>query len=208
MFSASADTLTYLPAEMASTQLTWYDRRGNLTGTVGTPAHYTNPALSPDGKRIIVAKTGPQTAMRDLWLLNERGVAVRLTLDPKDDMNPAWSPDGARIAFSSERTGTRDVYVKNATGTGDEVLIVSSSPRKSVAEWSRDGRLVFYEEEGAIRAVAVDGDRKPYDLARPCRCDQRRLSPDGKWLAYRSAESGRDEVYVQSVGRMDSGFSS
>jgi Tol biopolymer transport system component len=122
MFSASAGTLAYLPAELPTTQLTWYDRQGNRTRTVGPPAHYTNPDLSPDGRRVIVAKSDPQTSLRDLWLFDEHGAAMRLTSDPKHDMNPAWSPDGKQVAFTSERTGTRDIFTRNATGTGDEVL--------------------------------------------------------------------------------------
>jgi hypothetical protein len=188
---------------IAEDRLEWFDRSGKSLGTAGGVADYSNPAFSPDGNRLAVAIRDPATARRDIWILDlGRETVSRFTFDPADDFNPAWSPDGMRIAFSSDRRGTRDLYVKNASGTGEDELLLSSSLSKAVEDWSPDGRWIVYNEAvlGSVNDLVVLSleSRKPQDFLRTrFREDQGQFSPDGKWLAYRSDESGRNEVYIR-----------
>jgi eukaryotic-like serine/threonine-protein kinase len=197
-------TLAYrtgLPVE--ANDLTWFDRQGKRLGTVGERAVYTNPALSPDGKRLAVGRDDPATSTRDIWVLDlVRNVSSRFTFDKADDLNPLWSPDGSKIAFSSERTrsGERDIYWKAASGAGADELLSDSPGSKSVEDWSPDGKLLLFNLNNVeVHALPLDGDRKPYPLLKaPFTQAHARVSPDGHWLAYTSSESGRTEVFVQN----------
>jgi Tol biopolymer transport system component len=210
-FSASANgSLAYRSGASAGrSEMVWLDRSGKRLGTVGELGDYSNPALSPDEKRLAVSRVDLQTKTRDIWLYDlTRGTSSRLTFDPAEDMNPTWSPDGSRIAFTSERKGQRDIYQKLASGTGEDELLFQSAERKSVEDWSPDGRFLIYNFGPtlgtAVRALPLGGDRKPLDVLRRSEggVDMSQVSPNGQWIAYRSTESGKPEVYVQffSVG--------
>ena len=186
--------------------MTGFDRAGKPVGTVGTPASYTNPALSPDGKRLAVCIQEPGATGRDIWVFEvDGGGSSKLTFDPKDAMNPVWSPDGSRIAFSSERKGRRDIYVKSASGTGEEELLLESNLNKNVEDWSCDGKTLAFNQ--SVPGSANDIWIFSFDTRQPQAFvqtryseDESRFSPDGKWIAYRSTgASGRAEVYVQPV---------
>jgi Tol biopolymer transport system component len=91
----------------------------------GEPADYSNPAISPDQKKIAVGKRDPITKTRDIWVIDSlRNASSRFTFDPGEDLNPSWSPDGTRIAFTSNRKGYRDIYVKPANGAGEEQMLL------------------------------------------------------------------------------------
>jgi Tol biopolymer transport system component len=198
-FSVSATGLVaYRPGEFRTTPLVWFDRQGRRLETVGEAAQYSNPALSPDGRRLAVGRSESQTRKRDIWVIDlTRGVSSRLTSDPADEMNPVWSPDGTRIAFSSDRRGLRDLYVKPASGVGDETLLEQSEIQKSLLDWSPEGKFLTYTGNDKLWILPLSGDRKPQALLTGGGNFQAAFSPDGKWLAYRSFESGRPEVYVQ-----------
>jgi len=183
--------------------LTWYDRQGKRLGTVGEQATYTNPALSPDGKRLAVSRLDPATNTRNIWVLDlARGVSSRFTFDKTDDTNPLWSPDGSRIAFSSARKGpnVRDIFWKASGGAAAEELLLEDAGNKAVEAWSADGKLLLYNVGSRdTYAVPVSGDRKPYPVLKGSFAqDHASLSPDGHWLAYVSQESLRREVFVQT----------
>ena len=201
-FSVSSNTLVYYPQKAPQSQLAWFDRQGNRLASVGGTADYTNPAISPDQKHIAVGVTDPQTNQRDIWILDAGGGTMRLTSDPKEDFNPVWSPDGTRIAFVSDRNGARDIFIKPANGTGLEQLLVSSSAQKNVEGWSPDGKVVIYNDSiHSIMSVSVLGGSKPFPVVEgPGYCDHGAISPDGKWIAYRSADSGHVEIYLQGFG--------
>ena len=209
IFSVSANgVLAYQVGNVGqSTQLVWFDRTGTRLGALTEPGEFSNPSISPDGTRVAVGVQDPQTITRDIWVLDvSRKTASRLTFDASDDLNPAWSPDGTRIAFTSDRKGHRDIYEMAATGIGAEQLVLESTEHKSVDEWSSDGRYLVYNSGviGGVTAIALwaaplFGDRTPFPLIRASfTAHSPRLSPDGKWMAYVSTESGRDEVYVQT----------
>jgi len=115
-------------------------------------------------------------------------------------MNPVWSPDGSRIAFSSDRRGNRDLYWKAASGAGADELLLESAEPKALEDWSADGKLLLFNlNNKEMHAVPVIGDRKPYPVLKaPFTQLQGRLSPDGRWIAYASRESGRLDVFVQN----------
>ena len=187
---------------VAEHRLVWFNRSGKQQATVGGVADYTNPALSPDGNRLAVGIRDPATARRDLWILDlARDTASRFTFDPSDNLNPAWSPSGSRIAFTSDRRGHRDLYVKDASGTGEDELLLSSAPAKVVEDWSPDGRWILSGElsRGNYHLVVLSMEsRKPQDFLRTQSSEDRgRFSPDGKWMAYISGESGRGEIYIR-----------
>ncbi len=188
------------------TRLVWLDRNGKEMGTVGEVAEYSNPALSPDEKRLAVGRRDPVTNTRDIWIFDlTRGTSSRLTFDPADDMNPTWSPDGNWIAFTSDRKGQRNLYRKLASGTGEDEVLWESAERKSTEDWSRDGRTLILNSVAPgkpgtdVLALPLAGDRKAVPvLSGPFAEDMAQLSPNGRWIVYRSNESRRTEIYVQS----------
>ena len=182
--------------------LTWFDRQGNPAGTVGDPGDYEAPAISPDGSRVAVAM-GPAKS-RDIWTLDvARGTSTRFTFDPARDDDPAWSPDGKNIAFSSNRGAQMDLYIKPADGSGEEKLLLKTDEQKSVDSWTRDGRFLLFDSDGAktggdMWALPFPGAAKPVLLLRTQFSEGlSRVSPDERWLAYTSNESGDFEVYVR-----------
>ena len=187
-----------------TSQLTWYDRKGNSQGRVGEPAAYSDLAISRDGTRLASYHPAQQN---DIWLYEfERGVNTRLTFDPALDRYPVWSPDGNRIAFSSTRQRFLDLYVKSSNGAGEEKVLLSSQEGKRATDWSRDGRFLLYMQDGAHTRVDVwvlpmegpDGKGKPVPLLQtPFQEAEATFSPDTRWVAYTSDESGRLEVYVR-----------
>jgi serine/threonine protein kinase/Tol biopolymer transport system component len=205
-FSASgAGTLAHAAGGRLGAQLTWRDRAGKAIGTVGEVALYSSVALSPDEKRLAVAITTGNPQNRDIWTIDlGRNVVSRLTFDPGDDGGGVWSPDGSRIVFSSMRPpdfGIRTITA-GATG-GDELIFKGDRPVPHFStDWSRDGRHVAYVEGAPpvtdIWVLPMNGDRKPMAFARTAFVeDAPSFSPDSRWIAYSSNESGAMQVYVQ-----------
>jgi dipeptidyl aminopeptidase/acylaminoacyl peptidase len=193
------------------TSLTWFDRTGKELGTVGEPGAYSNPALSPDGRRLAVDVRNPQ-GFRDIWVIDLlQGGRTRLTFDRAEDMGATWDPRGDTIAFTSERRGRREIYLKRASGSGeDELLLDSEGGWASPEDWSSDGKWLAlnWRHSGALRGphdlllLPMPGERgrKPVSfVASESYEDMGRFSPNGRFLAYRSDESGRSEVYVREV---------
>jgi len=165
---------------------------------------YRTLAISPDGKRVAVERADPQTQNKDIWLLDAAsGATTRFTSDPGWDAFPTWSPDGSRIVFTSNRSGVYDLYRKSSSGVGNEELLYQSSEGKGPNSWSPDGRFLIYYSLGQpthLRLLAVDGpaDRKPTPLVDPQFSSVTgRFSPDGRWIAYSSNESGKNEISVR-----------
>ena len=205
-FSASENgVLAFRNAALAENRLIWFDRSGKSLGTVGEIADYSDPTLSPDGNRLAIGIRDPATGKRNIWVLDlQRDSASRVTFDSGDDFSPAWSPDGTRIAFTSERRSERGLYVKNASGSGEEKLLFSSTAPKNVEDWSRDGRWIVFSESrrgsaADLRLLNLESMKKQDFLRTRFVEDQCRLSPDGKWMAYRSNETGRFEVFIQGL---------
>jgi len=209
--TSQVGTLVYQTGLAAGpSQLTWYDRAGKPLGTLGEPADHLSIELSPDGTRVLAGLADASRRSSDLWIYDvRRGLRTRFTFDPSSENMGVWSPDGSRVAFNSERAGRLDVYMKAASGVGAEQLLAADDQNKWPYSWSPDGRLIAYHNgtgsgsgSGLNRNLWMlpsTGDAKPsafletsFDEFRP------RFSPDGRWLAYASDESGRREIYVMS----------
>jgi len=207
--SADASVLTYVEASQPVDQLTWFGRDGSKLGVVGPPSRYTQPRISPDGKRLAVVSPDPESGNRDIWLVDlENESRTRFTSNPANDWWPVWSPDGTSIAFASDRTPKSSVYRKAVNGSGEEELLIAPPPTAGgvfSTDWSRDGRLLaFHMDKGGARLgleiwiLPLFGDRKPWRFSvTEFSEDYPRFSPDGKWVAYSSAESGSPEIYVR-----------
>jgi len=182
--------------------LTWIDRAGARIGQVGGPGAYAGVDLSRDDKRVAVHVH--EAAGGDSWFFDsDQGRMQRLTFDAtQDNSMPIWSPDGARFAFASKRGNKWGLYVKLADGTSKEELIAESDIPKSPMSWTPDGKVLVYETNAPqgddIWYVPVTGDKKPVPfLQTPANERFPQLSPDGKWIAYQSNETGRAETYIK-----------
>jgi Tol biopolymer transport system component len=203
-YAASANgVLAYRSGSATERVMTWYDSTGKPLSTVGMPGEYSSPAISPDTQRVAVVRQ--ESDAGDIWLFDPaRSTSSRFTFDDGVDTAPVWSPDGTQVVFSSNRGKGLDLYVKNSGGVGQEEVLLASDHRKLADDWSRDGRLILYRDqdpktESDLWVLPLEGDRKPRPLVQtPFTEFQGRFSPDGRWFAYTSNETGREEVYVQS----------
>jgi Tol biopolymer transport system component len=215
--SASADgMLAYRSMQSAATRLVWRNRTRILSALANTPAQYTSLALSPDGSRVAVSVFDPRPSRRfgfgaaavrsDIWMFDRAtGSGTPFTLDPAADWGAVWSPDGRTIVFSSNRTDVLELYEMDATGASRDVTLLTSEGINPVAQsWSPDGRFIVYvafnpETRMDLWLLPMSGDRRPVPLLRtPHGETQAQVSPDGRWFAYTSDDSGRNEVYVDS----------
>jgi eukaryotic-like serine/threonine-protein kinase len=202
---SAAGLVAYRVGGNAARQLTWVDRTGKAVGVAGEPDANAaqSPELSPDGRRVASART--VSGNQDIWLRDLlRGGMTRLTFDVAFESVPVWSPDGARIAFNSNRTGAYLLYAKASNGSGAEERLVDSRNNMSTQDWSRDGRWLLYYEVHPTTGRdlwAVDlasRDLTPRVVANtPAEEVVAAFSPDGRWVAYQTNESGRFEVVVQ-----------
>jgi Tol biopolymer transport system component len=163
--------------------------------------------LSRDAKTILLEKTDLELGASDLWLMDiDRAVPTRWTSNPLWDQHPIWSADNSEAIFFSNRAGTGDLYRKRIGG-GDETLFYKSDVRVWPTDWSDDGKLVMFEARDSnnqwdLLTVPSSGNGKPEPFV-ATRFNERQgtFSPDGKWVAYSSDESGRYEIYIESFPR-------
>ena len=208
-FSVSDRVLAYRTdagARGFRTELAWFDRSGKAIGMVGERADYADVELSPDGTRAAVSELDPGIG-RDIWIFDlARGIPTRFTSDPADEYAPVWSPDGSQIVFGSRRKGHFDLYQKASSGAGPEQDALADNRDKWPMSWSPDGRTLLYST-GTLSSVGARphlwglplvGERKPFPVVDNPRFTEYpgRLSPDGRWVAYTSDESGTNEIYV------------
>ncbi len=186
-------------------QLRWFDRAGKPLGVIGSPGGYiTRASLSPDEKRVAMARDDLQTKTADIWLFDlARGTDSRFTFDPATDHAPIWAPDGSRIVWNSNREGLANLYQKVSSGAGQDELLLKADNWKYANDWSRDGRFIMYQENNPktrrdLWILPLDGERKPFPYLQTSFNERdARFSPDSKWVAYSSDESGSSEIYVR-----------
>ena len=203
---AADQTLVYLGSYgSGQRQLVWLDRGGEKTGEIGEAQEGVgDPALSPDGR--LVAITATEGSNQDVWVYDiARGVRTRLSTDPEADWRPVWSPAGEHVAFSSNRAGNWEIFLRQADGSGEEQVLAATPRTELLSDWSRDGKYLLYQLHPEIGADLwylesnEDGSGwEPHPLLQtPFRETVPRFSPDGRYVAYVSNESGQFEVYVQ-----------
>ena len=201
--SVSRDgTLVYLHSDATGLQqLIWRDREGRKLGTIGAPQPLIlMPVLSPDGSQIVVRAR--ENDNMDIWVHEvARSLKRRLTFDAASEDRPTWTPQGDKISFSSSRDGTMDVFIKPADGSGEAESLLADPGGVFGYEWSADGKYLVGSGGGKLWYLRAEeggtGYEKVMFLDTPFDAVSPDLSPDAKFLAYQSNESGRYEVYVQ-----------
>ncbi len=182
-------------------QLTWFDLEGKALGTSGEPAAIQQLVVGPDDRRAVATVFGGGGSLLHLWVYDlVRGVASRFTFGNEGYVNPVWSPDGRQIAYG-RLDGT--ILVKSADGSSEAKPLASGLPNPFPSSWSPDGRYIAISAQDLkaggldVWIVPVDSNEKPRPfVATPASEREPYFSPDGRWIAYQSDESGRQELYV------------
>jgi len=194
---------------LRTSRLAWFDRTGKQIGILGEPARYASGMhLSPDGSQASVVVTD-STEATNVWLFNvTRSVRTPLTASGRVargvTSGSIWSPDGRRVVFAAvDQKGRRDLYERASSGEGPENVLLADDVSKYPESWSPDGRFLLYMRRGSQGSTAdiwilpLSGERKPFPfIEAPFQDLGSQFSPDGRWVAYNSNESGRSEVYV------------
>jgi Tol biopolymer transport system component len=211
---SNSGTLLYIVGGIGpirESSLVWVDRKGDAQPLGAAPARSASPRLSPDGQKVAVMATRGASNDTDVWVSDVlRGTPTRLTF-AGDNWFPLWSPDGKRLAYTSSTSGILNLYAINADGSGTPERLTTSDFEQLPSSWATTGNVIAFVERHAascaagatcgndqIRVLPMDSDRKPrlflesrFNLRYP------EFSPDGRWMAYVSDESGAFEVYVQ-----------
>jgi len=204
-FSVSrTGVLVYRGGELTGSRLVWVDRSGKETPALDAAADYHDTWFSPDHTRLVYDVSG-DGGKNDIWIRDlARGVSSRFTFGPSTNVDAIWSPDGRRIVYTSREKGPGDLFVKDASGTRDPEPLLVDPLEKYVSDWSPDGKFVLFSWRGKdsggwnISALTMDGEHKVIPLVKTQFNEiWATFSPDGKYIAYQSNESGRAEIYVQ-----------
>jgi Tol biopolymer transport system component len=214
MFSASQDysnfsvsrngTLVFWKGSNLGRQLGWFDRSGKQLATVGPPAEYNDIVLSPDGKRAATQRLDGSNS--DIWIIDlDRELPIRFTFAQSSEDNPAWSADGNYVYYTSTDAGQSNICRKSSGGAGGEEVIARDFPAiDDGIDVSPDGKDLIFLQVGEksnedIWDLPLSGGSKIFPVLNSEFAEfTPRFSPDGHWLAYVSAESGRPEVYVRN----------
>jgi Tol biopolymer transport system component/predicted Ser/Thr protein kinase len=206
-FSAAGGFVVAYQGGSAQGRLEWFDSNGNSQGVIGDVGEYTAPRISPDGRRVLTGVRDPRSGETDLWSFPlAAGVSTRLTFGPGRKLWSVWSPDGKFIAYGGTSKGRATLFRQLADGSGTPEALLTFGPEIGtcpVVDWSPDGRYLSYDvfnlkdsrEENWV--LPLLGDRKPFRVT-PLDANQYdgNFSPDGRWFAYFSYETGRPEVFV------------
>ena len=205
-FSVSeGGALIYRSGGASKTRLIWMDRSGRQIGSPTPSGQYDVPRLSPDEKRVATFRFDPHSKNRNVWLFDfASGREQRLTFDPASDLFPVWSPDGSKVVFGSDKGGRRGLYTKQASGVGNEELLWQAERGVVPFDWSGDGRFILFSMSDPQTKLDLWilplSERKPFAfLHSPSNERGGAFSPDGRWVAYVSDETGTDQIYVQSL---------
>lgn len=195
--------LVYQAGRSEELQLTWLDLDGRRLETIGESAPFTNFTISPDGGRVLATIQGPDGGI-DLWMIDAtRGVRTRFTFGAGNKFAPVWSPDGRQVAYALD-PGNRAwrLVLADSSGTGEQQELFSTGDPLSPVSWSPDGQTIAFSTQSSqtksfdIWLLSVrDRKARPF-LASRANESGGKFSPDSKWFAYTSDESGKIEVYV------------
>jgi hypothetical protein len=207
MFSVSSDgTLVYREGGVVSgDELARFDRDGNDLGAIGPPGNFYHPRLSPDGSMVVVDRSD-ETNRGDIWIHDAaRGTGTRLTSAPEDESTPVWSPDGRQIAFFSAREVDKGaLHIRSLRGVDDEKMVYAHPDAfTSILHWSSGKIIIGYRDPRSstpfydLGVYSIDDDTFEPVVASRFTEFNGSFSPDGRFLAFDSDETGRTEVYVQ-----------
>jgi serine/threonine protein kinase len=207
MFSVSENgVLVHRTGGLSSNQLMWFDRTGKQLGAVTPTGSYSAPSLSPDESRVAVSRVDQASSNSDIWLfeLTRLGAQLRFTSDQAGDRSPAWSPNGSQIVFAATRDGLTNLYIRPVTQGGTEEVLLTPGESRLSPDWSRDGQFILYGQLNSgtnwdLLFLPLSGERKPQPYLQSEFVEiHGRFSPNGRWVAYSSNETGQFQVYVQS----------
>jgi Tol biopolymer transport system component/predicted Ser/Thr protein kinase len=201
VFSISNEGLLVYQADApASQELTWFDRSGKPAGTLGDAGDFWSVDFSPDRRSVAVTRQDQDPSA--IWIYDvKRGLRTRFTFGAAAERNPIWSPDGRSIVYNSNAKGQLDLYRRAADGTGKEELLYADRTLKAPSSWSPDGKFLLYFRVGPediwVLPVTSGASAKPFPwLPEPFHGRLPKFSPDGRWVAYESWDSGQSEVYL------------
>lgn len=205
--SSPAGTLSYLSGGGAQNQvqLAWVDRNGKQIATIGAPGNFSQIALSPD-ERNIALEISDADGQYDIWVMDvARGVTSRVTVSEGAERDPVWAPDGRSLAFIARTAKAADLRRKGLRASDPEIVIADSPDEDIPEDWLADGGSLLVirrnqKDEQSVWAVPLAGGKSEQVLT-GFRIDEPQVSPDGRWLAYLSRESGQDEVYIEPFRR-------
>jgi Tol biopolymer transport system component len=203
-FDAAGGTIVYGTPDPDDAPV-WFDRKGTQAGTLGSAGIYGQARISPDGKRAVVYRSDRRRGTGDLWLHDlARGTTTRLTNDDWSELGICWSPDGKSIAYGSDQKGPPDVYVLAVDGGAAPRPVFASPLVDFPVDWLPGERLLVTSGQ-AYKVVRLNGtvDETVTGLPASLR-DNLTISPDGRWMAWSSRETGRTEIYVEPFGRAGS----
>jgi Tol biopolymer transport system component len=174
-----------------------------VVARVGDPGSYAQASFSPDGSRLAVIQSDPDSDARDVWAFDiATGRGTSITSDAEPDSAPVWSPDGRHLAYVSVRANTHGIYRRASSGQGSEELLYQHPTGATIVltDWSADGRFLGFWSGDTMFLLPLSGDRKPIELGREDFFGRGgRLSPDGRFLAFNSNRSGRFQIYVSPI---------
>jgi Tol biopolymer transport system component len=208
MFTVSSNGILVYQTGVAQlgSRLIFHDRTGKPTGVASELSEYYYPHLSPDDKRVSTYIWDFQSHNADIWITDlARQLKTRFTFDAALEIYSVWSPDGSALIFNSNREGAYNLYQKPTTNAGGETLLLRSTNDKNPSDWSKDGRFLLYQEDGGQKTQAdlwvlpLKGNHEPVSFLQTEFNEMAgRFSPDVRWVAYVSDESGQNEVYIRS----------
>jgi len=189
--------LAYRADVSRSFRFAWFDRAGRRIAQVGEEALWGQFSLSPDGRFVAAQRSESFGGNRDIWLLDiARGVSSRLTTDPVSEGDPIWSPDGRFVAFTIAARGVESIYRKDVA-SGEETVLMDSKTGAFSEDWSPDNRWLAYGTRSMLRMLSfADPQRSLTWLDDRFLKDEPHFSPDGRWIAFESTESGQYDVYI------------
>lgn len=207
---SSTGVLVYQPVGKPMHQLVWMDRSGRQLAAVGEPSEYGPPRISPDGDRAAVAKADADGKIAHVWVADVNGGMIQIGNGAAHEGAPVWSTDGSKIAYFTQEGESYDLYQRAAVAGSKPELLFKNEMTKYPTDWSHDGKFLMFYQPGEGTRLDIWSYSMPEREAAPIVSTVyteafATLSRSGKWMAFQSDQSGRNEVYVQPFDGLSGG---